>query len=273
LSTIGQNLSHQEKLFLAWLAPRGIVAASVSSVFALELTASGYPDAERLIPLTFIIIIVTVTLYGLSAVPLARKLKISEPNPQGVLLVGAHAWSIEFGSVLKELGFRVLLVDSNPVNIYSARAKGLDASFTNVLAEDVVDQIDLQGIGRIFAVTANDEVNALSALHFADLLGRSEVYQLPYKKKLPSEQNPVPRHLRGRRLFGENITYDRLQELFSQSQRIEILEIKTEQDIAAMDMEAVLPLVLVNAQKNLLIYTDEQQPKPLPGTILIYQNI
>ncbi len=75
VSTIGQNLSFREKLFLSWLAPRGIVAAAVSSIFAIELSAKGFAEAERLIPLTFIVIITTVTLYGLSAVPLARLLK------------------------------------------------------------------------------------------------------------------------------------------------------------------------------------------------------
>ena len=117
VSTIGQNLNVREKIFLSWLAPRGIVAASVSSVFAIDLAAKGFQNAERLIPLTFMVIIVTVTIYGLSAVPLSRRLKLSEPNPQGVLIVGAHTWAIQLGVIIKKMGFRVLVVDSNSNNV------------------------------------------------------------------------------------------------------------------------------------------------------------
>jgi len=196
VSTIGQNLKLKEKIFLSWLAPRGIVAASVSSIFAIDLVNNGYSDAERLVPLTFIVIIVTVTLYGLGAIPLSRILKISDPNPQGVLIVGAHIWARQIGVTLKNLGFRILMVDSNPENIESAQMQGLEATVANIIAEDVIDQLNLQGIGKLMALTQNDEVNALAALHFEEIFGRANVFQLAYKKKDIAEGKRVSRHLR-----------------------------------------------------------------------------
>ena len=273
LSTLGQDLDFKEKLFLSWLAPRGIVAAAVSSIFAIELMAQGYAGAERLIPLTFIVIIATVTLYGLSAVPLARWLNISEPNPQGVLFVGAHPWARQFAKVLKSLDIRVIMVDSNSENVMLARFNNIDAVNANILTEDIVDQLNLQGIGRLFAVTANDEVNALAALHFEDLFGRPEVYQLPYKKKELREEQPVSRHLRGRRLFSEDMTYERINEIYNSHAEIKILELKSENDLQLLNDENILPLLLVDLQNNLIIYTDEQAPKATSGMRLVYQDL
>lgn len=273
LSTIGQNLNFREKLFLFWLAPRGIVAAAVSSVFAIELSARGYSDAERLIPLTFIVIIGTVTLYGLSAVPVARLLKLSESSPQGVLIVGAHSWARQLGLTLKNLGFRVLMIDSNPDNVEAARLIRLEAAVANILSEDVIDQLNLQGIGRLFAVTPNDEVNALAALHFEDIFGRSEVYQLPYKKNELSEEQHISRHLRGRCLFDKDMTHGKINKLFNSHSGIKILEFKNDEDIHLFNKEKMLPLILINSQNNLIIYTDEQIPKPAPGMRMIYQAV
>lgn len=81
LSTLKSDLSWRERLFLAWLAPRGIVAAAVASVFAFRLLEAGHPQAELLVPVTFIVIAGTVAIYGLSVSPLARRLKVAQPNP------------------------------------------------------------------------------------------------------------------------------------------------------------------------------------------------
>ena len=272
-STLGQDLNLKEKLFLSWLAPRGIVAAAVSSIFAIELTTQGYKDAERLIPLTFIVIIATVSLYGLSAVPLARWLKLSEPNPQGVLILGSHPWVRQLAQIIKSIGFRVLIVDSNPENVAQARLYNLEATVANILAENIIDELNLEGIGRLFAATANDEVNALAALHFEDLFGRSEVYQLPYKKKELREEQPVSRHLRGRRLFSENMTYERINEIYNSHAEIKILELNSENDLQLLNNKNILPLLLVDLQNNLIIYTDEQGPKAARGMRLVYQDL
>ena len=88
LSTIGMGLTWRERTFLAWMAPRGIVAAAVSAVFAIDLVAAGYADAARLAPLTFLVIVATVAVYGLTAAPLARALGLAESAPQGVVVLG-----------------------------------------------------------------------------------------------------------------------------------------------------------------------------------------
>ncbi len=125
LSTLGTPLNGKEKIFLAWMAPRGIVAAAVASIFAIELSHVGYPNADKLVSLTFVIIIGTVVVYGLTAGPLARRLGLAEMDPQGLLLVGAHRWSRNLAMVLKNAGVKTVLVDTNTRNVGLAQDEGL----------------------------------------------------------------------------------------------------------------------------------------------------
>ena len=113
LSLLGTELNWRERLFVGWLAPRGIVAAAVASLFALELSAAGFSQAERLVPVMFVVIVGTVTIYGLTIVPLARRMNISDDNPQGILIAGAHDWARQIAIALQNQGFRVLLADTN----------------------------------------------------------------------------------------------------------------------------------------------------------------
>lgn len=211
VSAIGSNLTVTERLFLSWIAPRGIVAASVSSLFAFRLVEQGMTEAAILEPLVFLIIVGTVLLQGLTAKPFAKRLGISEADPQGVLIMGADLFARELGLVLQRLGFTVRLVDVNYANVATARLAGLDAVQGNILSEYVESDLDLSGIGRLLAVTHNDEANALACKHFEDEFGSQEVYQLP--PQLNGRAQDAPNRLNlGRLLFGKGVTCELLTE-------------------------------------------------------------
>ncbi len=207
ISTMGSELTWRERIFLGSVAPRGIVAASVSSIFALRLVAEGYPQAEALIPLTFLVIIGTVIVYGLAAPPMAYRLGVAKPKPQGALIIGAHPLGEAIAKTLQEEGHRVVVVDHDWRDISRVRMAGLPIFYANILSEYALDQIDMGGIGRLMALTSNDEVNSLAVLHFEHIFGRSEVYQLPSEASQDDRRDEVSRHLRGRELFGPEINY------------------------------------------------------------------
>ena len=131
----------------------------------------------------------------------------------------------------------------------------------------------MQGIGKLIAVTPNDEVNALAALHFTELFGRSEVYQLPYKKKVLSDDQRVSRHLRGRCLFNTTMTFEKINDIFNSNARIDIMQFETEADLKNFDSINMLPLVLLDVQNNLLISTEDQELNPIVGSNLIYLEL
>jgi hypothetical protein len=268
VATLGTSLKPKERVFLAWLAPRGIVAASVASVFALRMGEAG----GSLVPATFLVIVGTVAVYGLTAAPLARRLGLSNPNPQGILLASAHAGARAIAKAVKAAGFPVLLVDNNRSNVTAARLEGLPCAFTSVLSEDALDGVPQSGLGRLLALTPDDEVNALAALHFREVFGRAEVYQLPPRKGgSPRVESAAP-HLRGRYLFAPGATYDALDERFAVGEVVKTTKLSPEFDWAAFRGrygEDALPLFVVTEAGALQVCVAEKPPAPRPGQTVI----
>jgi len=207
-SLAGSSLTWSERSFVAGMAPRGIVAAAVASVFALRLEQAGHAQAPLLVPLIFAVIIATIAVYGLSARPLTRLLKIGASGG-GVLIVGANALGRAIGQVLKEAGFPVMLVDMNRAAVRTAQLEGLPARQGNILSEQTVERLELEELGMLLAVTSNDEANGLAAQRLSHDLSRRNVFQLS-----PGDAS-ASNLLQGRPLFGEEMTcevlLDRLQ--------------------------------------------------------------
>jgi len=260
VSTARSRASLKERLFLMSVAPRGIVAAAVASVFAIKLEEAGFAQAKELVPLTFLVIVGTVVIYGLSAGPIARRLRVASPDPQGILIVGAHPLGRAIAKAIAQLGFETLLVDTNWSNICAARLEGLPARFGSALTDDLSNDLVLGGIGRMAALTSNDEVNSLAALHFAKAFGRSEVYQLAPK------EGAMDDHMRGRILFDAKATYAELTGRLEGGGRIKTIKLTKEFDCAAFRSlygESALPLFSTDGKGGLTIV--ESGKTPLAG--------
>ena len=264
--TIRSAFNWRERAFIAWMAPRGIVAAAVSSVFALELANAGFQDSRSLVAVTFLVIVGTVVIYGLTALPVARLFGVANPNPQGVLIVGGHRWAREIAHELMEEDVPVRLIDSNYTNIAAARMAGIPTFYGNALNEATVDEIDLTGIGRLVALTANNEVNSLAALHFSDAFGDRQVFQLPPGEEQRAE-NGVPAHLRGRFLFDPQATYANLASKFARGADIKTTNLSSEFDLDAFrrTYPDAIPLFILGDNGSVSVYTVDNPPPGRPG--------
>ncbi len=272
ISTFGSSLAWKEKLYISLMAPRGIVAAAVSSLFTLELLKVGYKDAEIFVPITFLVIVSTITIYGLGAMPLAKWLRVANPNPQGCLILGAHPFAREIGVALKNNGFKILMVDTNWINISAAKNLGLETYHGSIISEHILNDIDLNGIGRLLAITPNEEVNSLAILYFSKLLGSSEVYQLANEKDESREEKRVSKELRGQILFGSGFTYSKLLNYFNEGFTVKSTNITEKFNFEAFVQQKkddVIPLFVIDEDKNLGIYTSSQKPNPQPGELLV----
>lgn len=267
-ATLGSDLTMRERIFLSWIAPRGIVAASVASVFALSLGDEG----EVLVPVTFMVIVGTVVVYGTTLNKLARWLGLASPTPQGVLIVSAHPAARAIGTALQNEGFKVLLVDSNRYNASVARMEGLPSETADILADGTINDLDLGGIGRILCLTRNDEVNSLAALRFAEFFGRAEVYQLARDGDALPRSEKSPLHLRGRILFANHANYTYLDRRFANGaviKRTKLTDEFTFKDFKEMYSETALPLFVVTEAGRLNISTADNPIQPKRGQVLI----
>jgi NhaP-type Na+/H+ or K+/H+ antiporter len=206
-----KQINTKEKVFLAALAPRGIVAAAVTAIFALELKHAahhidGFPaeileQANLMVPTVFIVIIGTVTFYGLLASPLAHKLGIASRNPRGILFAGADGWIRKLAKALIDDGHEVLLLDTNYSNVAAATIDGIPAKRANILSEYVEEELDFAGLGQLVAGTHNDEVNSLAANEFTHIFGSAEVWQVAPLDDKAHHTTAVAAHMRGRIIF------------------------------------------------------------------------
>jgi NhaP-type Na+/H+ or K+/H+ antiporter len=271
ISTAGSEFKWRERILMSWIAPRGIVAAAVASIFALELAEAGYAGADRLVSITFLVIIGTVTIYGLTAAPVARLLGVAQPDPQGVLIVGAHPWARAVAAELRDEGVAVRLADTNYSNIAQARMEGLPVYYGSALTEVALDSIELGGIGRLLAMTSNDEVNSLTALHFSGVFGSGSVYQLPSEQVAKSSDKVVPRHLRGQFLFDATATYWALTARFDAGADVKTTNLTETFDYQTFKQRYpdAIPLFLIGERGRLIVFTTVGPTEPAPGQRLV----
>ncbi len=270
-STIRSKLTIREKLFLSWMAPRGIVAAAVSSVFALKLADKGYAGAEQIVPTTFIVIIATVGVYGLTASFVARRLKLAEANPQGIIFVGAQDWVRQVAKVLKERKYRVFLVDNNWENINEARMLGLSTYAGSILDEKLLSTIDLGGIGRILALTPNDWVNTLALQKFEHVFGKVNCYQLPPEEDT-LKRRKEHKHIHGRLLFEESATYDAVRMREFDGFTIKATRLSEEfnyDDYQEQYRQSAMPMFVIDSKNRLTVVTAKDGPHPEAGHTII----
>lgn len=276
LSCLGTKISWREQAFMACMAPRGVVAASISAVFALRLQEANVAQAEMLAPLTIVIIFGTVLLYGLTAYPLARRLDVAKPDPRGLLIAGAHSWAREMAAMLRTLDVPVLLVDTNRSNAAQARMQKLPAKNLSVLSREVWQQAQLGEMGSLLALTPSDELNALACLRFIELFGRAKVHQLAPEEEEGSRKASVTPDQKGRLLFTTQLTYNRLSQAFESGASLEKVAFEEEEEYEAYKKQhrkSRIPLFSYYSTGEAVARTADGTNDPVPPCEVIFLNV
>lgn len=268
-STWGSSMTWREKVFLSWIAPRGIVAAAVSSLFASKLVAAGFEGSDKLVPLVFLVIVGTVLLGSLTAKPVANLLGVAEGDAQGFLLLGAHPFARQVARYLKSRGLPTTVADTNWSNVAAARSEGLNAYYGSVLSDRSDDELSLAGIGRLLALTSNDEANALAALKYGHTFGSGEVYQLPARRGGPSGDALSIRQ-RGRFAFGPDVDFTTLARA---AERGYVLRDVTPEERAAApkdtDGPPVIPLFWWQGERLKMVTGEGAVPDPAATWVVL----
>ncbi len=207
LSTVGSAFSIHQRAFIAWMAPRGIVAAATSTTFALGLSQAGVGGgSEKLIPITFIVIVATALIYGLSGAAVARALGVAQTGPGGVLLIGGSPLARAIGRALQDRGLTVLLWTQRQDYAEAAKSDGL-----HVYRGDPVHDAEgdapsgLDELEYALIVGEDEALNAMLASDLSEYFGRDHVFQLPVKAGPASDF-----YVRAQTLFDDSATYGEL---------------------------------------------------------------
>ena len=272
LSTIRSGLNWREKALLSWIAPRGIVAAAVSALFAFRLDDMGYENANLLPALTFLVIIVTVLLQSVTSAPLARLLGVRSED-RGVIIVGGNSVAVKVGKALLDAGFKVKVASAAWAEIQAARMAGLETYFGNPVSAHADRHLDLVGFGRMLAMSRRPALNALSAYKFQAEFGENKVFNLRNaEEKDSSEKSRLVERLRTPRLFGEDISIEKLSSMLAKDYEIKTTGLTEEFTLEDFDRHygKVIKLFAITPDGRLRVYSDSSQPEPRENWKIVF---
>jgi NhaP-type Na+/H+ and K+/H+ antiporter len=255
ISTLGSNLSRAERAFIGWMDPRGIVAAATASTFAPALVEKHVGGAGKILPVTFLVIVMTVALYGLSAVPVAKLLGVSRPARASTLLVGAEPWVLDLARALRQAGVDVVSWAAGEDQRHLIAGAGLELAPDEALTAAVRERTELEEVSAVLLLTGDDGYNALAANVLAGQ-SRTPVYRLtPRHGYSPAAEDNAG----AATLFSPTLTYDEIARRYGSGSRVTTTAadggIPTGSDL----------LFLTHSGRDLRPFTTSDAPTPEPG--------
>ncbi len=255
LSAAGSNLKLREKLFISWVGPRGIVAAGIASLFGSKLLAKGEPGAEFITPLVFMIVLGTVLLNATTARIFAKMVGVFLNKSEGILILGASKASRLIGNYLHKNNRHVVLIDNNQSNIDKASKLGLEALSANIYSDTLTDNIELNDIGYLMALTGNSDINKYAIDKFQDVFGENGSFRLVDADEMGDPENNPKEGL-----FSHTDDFIKLTEAARKYPVVHEIELNDAEhykgliEITKADAD-IVPLFLKNPKGNIQIIT------------------
>ena len=225
LSTYKSKLKTNEKLFISWVGPRGIVAAGIASLFGSKLLKQGVEGAEYITPLVFMIVLGTVLLNATTARLFARIVGVFLKSSEGILIIGASSVSRLIASYLKKNGRRVVLIDSNPKHIESAQSMGLEAIEASVYDGGLSENIELNDVGYLMSLTGSSVINEYALHKFSKDFGEQGAFRLISSEEMKNAENNSEKGL-----FSHRDDFINLSEVVRDFPAINEVKIKSKED-------------------------------------------
>ena len=273
VSSIGAGVNIREMALLSWIAPRGIVAAAIASLFALKLEDK-IEEAAMIVPLTFTLILGTVVVHGLTAGWLARLLGLSSQGEQGVFLTSANRVSLLIGEALQKNGIKVLVADTRREGLRKARELQFKTFYGDPLSDHADRQMDLTGYTVLMATSRNTEANAMVCARFRHEFGPKNVFSLrPTGPEETDERKGLAKGLRSNPLFGSDTSWSKLATMISQGAVIRSTKLTEEfdfEDFNAEQKNNIVVLFALNPDGRLrVVGGDRLSFAPEPGWTIV----
>lgn len=270
-STSGSKLKKNEKIFISWVGPRGIVAAGIASLFGIKLTLQGYAGANYITPLVFMIVLGTVLLNAATARIVARITGVLLKKSEGILIIGSSEPSRLIAKYLKDNDRRVVLIDSNKSNISRAKLEGLEAIECDIYENDLLENIELNDMGYLLALTGSNTINEYALSKFKADFGEQGAFRLisPEEMRDP-ENNPE------QGLFSHSDDFINISEVVRDYPMINEVEVKSrehfEELIEAIHKEIkAIPIFLKDLKDEIhILPADNSKTEVEPGYKLMY---
>ncbi|MFT8307037.1 cation:proton antiporter [Acetobacter malorum] len=272
LATMGSSLSWAERIFVGWIAPRGIVAAAVAGIAGLRLQDAGYPGAGLVMPAVFAVIASTMILHGFSLRPLGRKLKLTLSDEQALSIVGANDWSTGLAIAVHQAGAPVLLVDNSRQDLQRAEKAGVPVLRAEVLSEEGAESLEERPGDYLIAATPDAIYNGLVCAHLAPHFGRQRVYQVSPGIARLDLYRGLSRDARGKVLGEPSWNFTLLDTLIREGWKFRSVEVTPDNQESLLQESSNLLVVLVlqkGVSMTIVSAEDEALSQPEVGQCVI----
>lgn len=268
LSTINSTLKLNEKFFISWVGPRGIVAAGIASLFGLKLAKNGVADAEYITPLVFMVVLGTVLLNATTARIIAKISGVFLRKSEGILVIGASEFPRIIAQYFERIGKQVVIIDSNKKNVSKAQELGLEALNVDIYSDELIDNVELSNIGYLIALTGNKDINKFAIEKFQKQFGENGVLRIPAMQELISDNQ-------NNGFFSHSNDLISLNEIVERNPTIDETPIETKEDYDRLintHNPNIIPLFFKNSTSKLDIITNtsDDLSKIESGTTLVH---
>ncbi|HIP48988.1 MAG TPA: cell shape-determining protein [Lutibacter sp.] len=270
-STYKSGMKLNEKLFISWVGPRGIVAAGIASLFGLKLAMQGVAGAEYITPLVFMIVLGTVLLNATTAKLFARFSGVLLKKSEGILIIGASPPSRLIASYLQDAGRRVVLIDSNAKSIEYAKEQHLEAIECDIFSEELVENIELNDIGILMALTGSSRINEYAISKLQNNFGELGAFRL-----ISAEEMSNPNDNPEEGLFSHTDDYINISEVVRDYPYVNEIEINSKDhylkilETTKQDLKTIPVFIKDNAGEIHIIPSASEQMPIEAGYKLMY---
>jgi NhaP-type Na+/H+ or K+/H+ antiporter len=251
LTTFGLSFTRHERAFVAWMAPRGIVAGATASAFGPDLAQDGVAGAEKVLPIVFVAIFGTVVVYGLTAMLVARKLEVAGKGRTVVLIVGGHPWAREIAAALQRANVAVRMWVGPREHQTAARDLGIDADRGRIMVDAVSREDELEEVTDALLLSESDDFNTLGAADLREELGQRSVFRVA-----PDFEKPdlLPPSREGGILGNRLLTFAELDRQFAAG--AQIVTRSADDDLPQEGTRNEVPLFAVTPEGRVTIAAD-----------------
>ena len=271
LSSANSDLKFNEKLFISWVGPRGIVAAGIASLFGLKLTMQGVENANYITPLVFMIVLGTVLLNATTARLFARITNVLLKKSEGILIIGASKFARLIATYLTDNNRRVVLLDSNPKHIEYAKQDNIEALEYNIYSDNLMENIELNDIGFLMALTGSNSINEYAISKLGKTFGEEGAFRLISTKEM---QDPLNNPDNG--LFSNTDDYINISEVVRDYPIINEIDISSKEQYIKIIEETKkelksIPIFIKDNKGEVLIIPSNSEDMPIEeGNKLMY---
>lgn len=264
LATLGSSLSWKEVLLAGWIAPRGVVCAAMAGVLGPSLVNAGFEGGDQVLPIAFVVVLVSVILHSLTIKPMAERLHLKTKESGGLIITGVNDWVLQLAEVLQKQNVPVLIVDNKYLTLKEARMHGLPTYYGELLSEEVEFALEFVKYNSLIAATPSPAYNALVCDKFGYEFGRERVFRVPPDNEGRKDRVQLAEHIRGKLWAREDFSNLTIANLYKEGWRFRTTRVGMNEE----DKSLVMPkesenLVIVGIMnKNIGIQLRPQGVKP-----------